>query len=185
MCRVMSILKAKMRAAALKAMEAAKAVKGGCMRKLGFRPAPHSALPPFNHPKVHGGINKFAGKFHHGDKDSISTGDMPPHAGHGKVHGHHHHGGLHMVLHAITRVFKHVVLPILIGVAAGMAASAVGMLVGQIVILIWMRYRRGGKGAYAKVEQVEEARVSEDGLPKYEELEGTEVEVVDEKKEVE
>lgn len=90
-----------------------------------------------------------------------------------------------MVLHAMTRIFRHVILPILIGVAAGMAASAVGMLVGQIIVLIWMRYRRNGKGSYEKVEQVEEARVSEDGLPKYEELEGTEIEVVDEKKEVE
>ncbi|KAL9121773.1 MAG: hypothetical protein Q9187_001675 [Circinaria calcarea] len=186
MCRVMSILKAKMRAAALKAMKAAQAVKGGCMRKFGFRPTPpHSALPPFRHPKVHGGVGKFAGKFHHGGKDSLPKGDMPPHAGHGKIHNHHHQGTLHMVLHAMTRIFRHVILPILIGVAAGMAASAVGMLVGQIIVLIWMRYRRSGKGAYEKVEQVEEARVSEDGLPKYEELEGTEIEVVDEKKEVE
>ena len=143
------------------------------MRKFGSSsPSVLSGVrPPHRGPQLKGGPNKFAGKF-------------PP-----RPHGqkpHHHHLGMHAAMHAIKRIFKHVVLPVMIGVAAGMAASAVGILVGQVIVLVWMKYRRNGKGpAYKRVEQeTEEGRASEEGLPKYEELEGTEVEVVDEKKEL-
>ncbi len=44
------------------------------------------------------------------------------------------------------------------------------MLVGQIVVFLWLRRRRSG-AAYQVVESEEQ----EDGLPKYEELEGAEV----------
>ena len=171
MCRVMHLIVSKIQAARTKAINAAKAIKGGCMRKFGSKSSPkgtssHSGF------KLHGGPPKFAGKFQPGDHRD-------------KEHGHpNHRHGISMVLHAINRVFKHVVLPVLIGVAAGMAASAVGMLVGHLIVYLWVKYRRGGKGSYERVEQVEEGMG--DGLPKYEELEGTEVEAeyLDEKKEV-
>ncbi|MCJ1393387.1 hypothetical protein MMC18_006261 [Xylographa bjoerkii] len=172
MCRIRAIIVAKMaaaRAAALKALSKISATKTGCMRKLGFKvPAPHRG------PKVHGGPDKFRGKFH--DKD-----------GHHGPHGHKQ--GVGAMLHAIKRVFKHVLLPVLIGIAAGMAASAVGMLIGQVVVMLWMRYRRRSGVVYEVVEQVEaeEGRVSEEGLPKYEEApkyEEVEGEEVDEKKEL-
>lgn len=87
-------------------------------------------------------------------------------------------------MHAIKRVFKHVLLPILIGIAAGMAASAVGMVIGRLVVMVWMRYRRRSGAIYTVVEQVEveEGRASEDGLPKYEDVESEMV--MDEKKEL-
>ena len=69
----------------------------------------------------------------------------------------------------------------MVGIAAGMAACALGMLVGQVGVFLWMRVR--GKGAYAKVEQAQEYEkeglMTEEGLPKYEEVEA--VIVMDEK----
>ena len=159
-CRIMSILKAKMQAARTHATNAAKKIKGGCMRKFGVRP--HGDRPHHKGPIVKGGAPKFANM---------------PHLHHGHVH---HRHGMHKVLHVVNRIFAHVVLPVLVGVAAGMAASAVGMLVGQVVCLLWMRYRRSTQGGYTRV-QLEEAESDED-LPRYEELEGESI-VVDEKKE--
>ena len=173
-CRVMSIIASKMRAARLSAANAAKKIKSGCMRKFGSATpsVPAGIRPPHRGPHVKGGPNKFAGKF-----------PPRPHGQNGRPH--HRHHGMHAVMHAIKRIFKHVVLPVMIGAAAGMAASAVGMLVGQVIVLLWIKYRRNGNGpTYKRVEQTEEGRISEDGLPKYEELEGTEVEVVGEKKEL-
>ncbi|MCJ1404848.1 hypothetical protein MMC11_008074 [Xylographa trunciseda] len=175
MCRIRAIIVAKMaaaRAAALKAFSKISATKTGCMRKLGFTvPAPHRL------PKVHGGPEKFRGKF---------DGKAGHHHG---PHGHKQRQGVGAMLHAVTRVLKHVLLPVLIGIAAGMAASAVGMLIGQVVVMLWMRYRRRTGVVYEVVEQVEaeEGRVSEEGLPKYEEApKYAEVEAVevDEKKEL-
>ena len=174
-CRVMSIIASKVRAARLSALNAAKKIKGGCMRKFGSpSPAVNASIrPPHRGPHLKGGPNKFAGKF-------------PPHSHGHKGEPHHRHHGMHAVVHAIQRIFQHVVLPVMIGVAAGMAASAVGMLVGHVIVLLWIKYRRSGNGpTYKRVEQeTEEGRISEEGLPKYEELEGTEVESVDEKKEL-
>ncbi|MCJ1379204.1 hypothetical protein MMC17_002304 [Xylographa soralifera] len=175
MCRIRAIIVAKMaaaRAAALKALSKISATKTGCMRKLGFK-VPASQRGP----KVHGGPDKFRGKFPGKD---------------GSHHGPHENKQRHGVaamLHAIKRVFKHVLLPVLIGIAAGMAASAVGMLIGQVVVMLWMRHRRRSGVVYEVVEQVEaeEGRVSEEGLPKYEEApkyEEVEREEVDEKKEL-
>ena len=175
MCRVMHLIASKVQAVRAKAAKAAQAIKGGCMRKFGSKASPQGSTRHGGF-KLHGGVPKFAGKFRPGSHDGKV---------HGKEHGHaHHHHGVSMVLHAINRVFRHVVLPVLIGVAAGMAASAVGMLVGHCIVLLWIKYRRGGKGAYERVEQVEGG--VDDGLPKYEELEGTQVEggYLDEKKEV-
>ena len=53
-------------------------------------------------------------------------------------------------------------VPILIGVAFGMAASALGMLVGQLVIFLWMRYRKDEHVVYEPVYTDEK-----DGLPVY------------------
>ncbi|KAL9631163.1 MAG: hypothetical protein Q9164_006037 [Protoblastenia rupestris] len=57
-------------------------------------------------------------------------------------HGHHHQGVFHRMAHVMWATVKIAFVPVLIGVAFGMAASAVGMLVGQLVVFIWMRYRR-------------------------------------------
>ncbi|MCJ1286877.1 hypothetical protein MMC26_006223 [Xylographa opegraphella] len=175
MCRVRAIIVAKMaaaRAAALKALSKISATKNGCMRKLGFKmPAPQRS------PKVHGGPDKFRGKFHGQDGN------------HHGPHGYNQREGVSAMLHAIKRVFRHVLLPVLVGIAAGMAASAAGMLIGQVIVLLWVRHRRRSGVVYEVVEQVEaeEGRVSEEGLPKYEEApkyEEVETETVDEKKEL-
>jgi len=63
----------------------------------------------------------------------------------GKPHPHHHHrhhGFFHKMRHIMWRTVKVAFVPILIGIAFGMAASAIGMLVGQMVVFLWMRYRR-------------------------------------------
>jgi hypothetical protein len=44
-------------------------------------------------------------------------------------------------------------IPITVGVVAGVTASLVGMAVGHLAIFIWRAlFRRGGKGAYSKVQ---------------------------------
>ncbi|MCJ1473910.1 hypothetical protein MMC13_002566 [Lambiella insularis] len=165
MCRIKAIIVAKMQAARLAALKAFAAAKTGCMRKLGFKPDATNRGP-----KTHGGPNKFKHPGHMGN--------------HGRPHGHHHKHGFSGMMHAVKRVFKHVLLPILIGIAAGMAASAVGMVIGHLIVMIWMRYRRRTSAVYTVVEQVEaeEGRPSEDGLPKYEDVESEMV--IDEKKEL-
>ncbi len=74
---------------------------------------------------------------------------------------------MHKLAHGTKKVFAFVILPILVGVAFGLAASAVGMFVGQIVVFLWLRRRR----ADAQYEAVA-TQDGEEGLPKYEELEG-------------
>ena len=55
-------------------------------------------------------------------------------------------------------------LPVLVGVVVGMTASAIGMLVGQLVVFLWMKYRRSGRqGAYEAVQSDDK-----EGLPAYE-----------------
>lgn len=73
-----------------------------------------------------------------------------------------------------------VLFPILVGIAFGVTASAVGMLVGQLVVFLWVKYRRtDGEATYERVETDEK-----DELPAYEESEGLEVQVA-EKEDVE
>lgn len=52
-------------------------------------------------------------------------------------------------------------------------ASAVGLLIGQLVVFLWMRYRRSSTSelAYERLGSDEK-----EGLPAYEELEGEDVE---------
>jgi hypothetical protein len=77
------------------------------------------------------------------DGDSSPDGELPPHR-------HHHWGGGHrghrMHRHGWQRTFSRVVrfifIPAVLGVLAGLAASAIGMLVGQVVVFLWIRYRR-------------------------------------------
>ena len=65
-------------------------------------------------------------------------------------------------------------VPILIGVAFGMAASAIGMLVGQLVVFVWLKYRKDQHVVYAPVVSAEK-----DGLPGYDDVPA--IEVTDEK----
>lgn len=82
--------------------------------------------------------------------------------------GHHgHHGWAHKLAHKCKKIFAFVILPILIGGAFGLAAAAVGMLVGQIVVSLWLRRHRNDV-QYQAVETDD----GEQGLPKYEELDG-------------
>ena len=56
-------------------------------------------------------------------------------------------------------------MPILIGIAFGMAASAIGMLVGQLVVHLWMKFRKPETHIYIPIETDEKS-----GLPAYADL---------------
>ncbi|KAI4166287.1 MAG: hypothetical protein LQ342_000177 [Letrouitia transgressa] len=78
------------------------------------------------------------------------------------------HGWMHSFSVGAKRILSYLVLPILLGVVFGLAASAIGMLVGHIVVLVWLKLRRGktsSQVAYHKVETEEK-----EPLPKYEDL---------------
>lgn len=88
-------------------------------------------------------------------------------------HHHHHRGWFRTLLAGTKRVFSFVLFPILIGIAFGVTASAVGMLVGQVVVFLWMKYRRtDGKATYERLETDDKEK-----LPIYEDAEGLEVQV--------
>jgi len=79
---------------------------------------------------------------------SSPDGEMPPHR-------HHHWGGGHRSSHRMhrhgwqrtfSRVVRFIFIPAILGILAGLAASAVGMLVGQVVVFLWLRYRRSHRG---------------------------------------
>lgn len=92
--------------------------------------------------------------------------------------GHDHHSGwVHTFARASRQLFSFVILPVLVGVVFGIAASAIGMVVGQIIVAVWLRLRRKSSTtvAYAPV-----ATEEKEGLPKYEDSDGTKT-VVDEK----
>ncbi|KAL1871492.1 hypothetical protein Plec18167_007052 [Paecilomyces lecythidis] len=62
-----------------------------------------------------------------------------PHPG-GRHHFHHmHRSGWERTF---SRVFRFILVPAVLGVLAGLVASALGMLVGQVVVFLWLRYRR-------------------------------------------
>ena len=79
-----------------------------------------------------------------------NAGDSPfwaqGHAGHNRPeHGRPHH--MHHMHHAglertISRIVRFILIPATLGVLAGLTASALGMLVGQVVVSLWLRYRR-------------------------------------------
>ncbi|KAH8702434.1 hypothetical protein BGW36DRAFT_372851 [Talaromyces proteolyticus] len=76
---------------------------------------------------------------HHGEADA---GELR-HPGHrwganGHQHPHHRHGWRRTV----SRIVRFIVIPAVLGVLAGLTASAIGMLVGQLIVFVWMRYRR-------------------------------------------
>jgi hypothetical protein len=68
--------------------------------------------------------------------------------GHRKTGGHHHHHHGHHGMHhhgwrrAFFRAVRFIIVPALLGVMAGLAASAIGMLVGQLIVFLWLHYRR-------------------------------------------
>jgi len=174
LCKVKAIIISKIILAKIAAMRAAAKISQGfgtCMAQMGFRPAHR---PQNSGMGMHGGGAKYAGK--HDNTPAVSAEQLasvqahtaPSHGHKDFQQSHHHHGhrhGMKKFLHAVLRVCKTILIPILIGIAAGMAASAIGMLVGQIVVLLWMRYRRSHGATYHQVEQLEEV---DEALPKYE-----------------
>ena len=110
-------------------------------------------------------------------------GKMHGHHAHHAHHHHHHHGGFRALA---GRMMHHIFLPILLGIFTGAFVGAVAMVVFKIVRATVHRARGGHGGAYLPVdaEEVEEGRVSGDGLPKYEDVYvEPEEDVMDEKKE--
>ena len=85
-------------------------------------------------------------------------------------HAHHAKGFMHRVGHIMWSTVKVAFVPILIGIAFGMAASAIGMLVGQVLIFLWMKYRKTEQVIYIPVETDEKL-----GLPAYEDVPSQEV----------
>ena len=80
--------------------------------------------------------------------------------------------------HIFWVTFKLAFVPILIGVAFGMAASAIGMLFGQLLVFLWMRYRRSdATPAYERLPADEKAEVP----PPYEDVPTIHVHFSDEK----
>ena len=94
-------------------------------------------------------------------------------------HMHAHKGGFFARMgHIFWITFKVAFVPILIGVAFGMAASAIGMLVGQIVVFLWMRYRRNDACPVYMALPVD---IKEEVPPPYEDLPAPEAEALSEK----
>lgn len=79
---------------------------------------------------------------------STEGGEQPPHHGGHRWGGQHHHRqphhrhGWHGWHKTFSRVVRFIVVPAVLGVIAGLAASAIGMLAGQLIVSLWMRYRR-------------------------------------------
>ena len=85
--------------------------------------------------------------------------------GHSGHHAHHRKGFFHRMGHVMWSTVKIAFMPILIGIAFGMAASAIGMLVGQLVVTLWMKYRKTDQVVYIPVDTDEKS-----ALPAYEDL---------------
>lgn len=62
---------------------------------------------------------------------------QPGHATH--PHNHMHHTGLERT---VSRIVRFILIPAALGILAGLTASALGMLVGQVIVALWLRYRR-------------------------------------------
>lgn len=75
---------------------------------------------------------------------SAKDGEKPHHGGHrwGGPRPHHHPHHRHGWHRTFSRVVRFILVPAVLGVVAGLAASAIGMLAGQVIVFIWMRYRR-------------------------------------------
>lgn len=177
-CRVLTRLRKTMHAAKSASHAATKKIKTCCLRCLQFfrktgSQHHHHALPLPTHIHVKPGQSNHYP--HHDDQAH------PSHYAHDndngqtshRVHMHHHRGWLHSLVVGIKRVFSFILFPILVGIAFGVMASAVGLLIGQLVVLLWMRYRRSSTGepAYERLGSDEK-----EGLPAYEEVEGEDVE---------
>lgn len=93
----------------------------------------------------------------------------PMHPGHGHHMHHMHHPGWERTA---SRIVRFILIPATLGVLAGLTASAVGMLVGQVIVSLWMRYRRSrSPQTYSHPEEGTESEkeglmvVSADDLP--------------------
>ncbi|MCJ1430573.1 hypothetical protein MMC29_008491 [Sticta canariensis] len=171
-CRVLTRLRTTMQAAKSASHAATKKIKICCLKCMQFfgkagSQNSHGDLPLPTH--VHVKPGQTDPQVDH--TDHVRTGHH--------VHGQHHRGWLHGLVVGIKRVFSFILFPILVGIAFGVTASAVGMLMGQLVVLLWMRYRRSSTSevAYERLGSDEK-----EGLPAYEEIEG--VDVKEEEKEV-
>ncbi|KAL9130630.1 MAG: hypothetical protein Q9217_001244 [Psora testacea] len=81
---------------------------------------------------------------------------------------HHHKGFFYRMVHTLWITAKIAFVPILIGVAFGIAASAIGMLVGQVVVFLWMKYRKTDELAVYEPLEADEKEVP----PPYEDVPG-------------
>ncbi|KAL1967733.1 hypothetical protein VTN77DRAFT_2990 [Rasamsonia byssochlamydoides] len=107
---------------------------------------------------------------HHDEHSADFGGDFPHHrphhfGGHPHRHPHHRHGWRR----TFSRVVRFIVVPAVLGVLAGLAASAIGMLVGQVIVFLWLRYRRcTSSRSSATLEQgstMEKAALMEEDVP--------------------
>lgn len=79
---------------------------------------------------------------------------------HGQTgHASHPHNQMHHMYRAgwertVSQIVHFVLIPAVLGILAGLTASAIGMLVGQIIVALWLRYRRStGQRSNASLEQ--------------------------------
>jgi hypothetical protein len=89
---------------------------------------------------------------------NLPASARPKHHGRPRPHGLHrpyrHHKKNHGLGHFMRSIVLHIFFPVVIGIFTGVTASLIGMIVGHLAIFLWRAFfRRGGKGAYAKVEQ--------------------------------
>jgi len=149
-----STLLCKWRAIVADRLAAMKAgIKSGC----GKKPAAAVTVRPSGHKHPQSGHGR------HGGRPNRPHG--PGH--HRRPHG---HGGFAKFLRGVV---LHVFIPVLVGIMVGITASLVGMVVGHILVFTWrLLFRRGDRGQYVKLEQVEEEDVTKESQgppPVYEE----------------
>lgn len=156
-CRVRAIIAAKMSTFKEAASAKLGALRSGCMRKFGSSPTASNGRP-----RLHGGVDKYRGRFH------------PQNAHQNRFRA------------FVRRLIHHVLLPIFFGVFAGVLVGTMAMVFYTVVRSLVARARGRTSISYEPVEQeVEEGRASTDGLPKYEDVYvEPEEDVVDEKRQL-
>jgi len=134
------------------------AMKAGIKSACGKRPAAAMTVRPTGQKHAEPAYGRHGGR---------------PNRPHGPGHHRrpHSQGGLAKFLRGVVR---HVIIPVLVGIMVGITASLVGMVVGHMLVFTWrMLFRRGDRGQYAKLEQVEEEDVTKESQappPVYEEV---------------
>lgn len=130
--------------------------KPSCLRTLLFNRM--RALFASAKSRVFGMASKMRGSkgCHKLNRPDAWTQGQPGHANHPHNQMQHmYRAGLERT---VSQIVHFVLIPAILGILAGLTASAIGMLVGQVIVALWLRYRRSkGQQSNASLEQGSES----------------------------